>query len=222
MMLNRLPKSIVAATCVLALSFMASHVSAQLLNPSFESPDASGGDVGGTADWSTFNQVFTTSFVARSGTQSLKTFGPFQPGGGTGATQLLPAAPGQTWVGEIYAQNNSADALDSVDFGVYKIEFLDAGFNLAAGGLAGIDVFESNPINAGSPVDVWNLLGVGTAPAPAGTAFVNAVLVKVDVDGTNGGSIFWDDASLKLVPEPSSLGLLGFAGLGLLIRRRQG
>jgi hypothetical protein len=41
------------------------------------------------------------------------------------------------------------------------------------------------------------LLGVGTAPAPAGTAFAQAVLVKVDMDGAQGGSIFWDDARLQ-------------------------
>ena len=40
------------------------------------------------------------------------------------------------------------------------------------------------------------LLGVGTAPAPETTAYARAVIVKVDVDGAQGGSIFWDDASL--------------------------
>ena len=62
----------------------------------------------------------------------------------------------------------------------------------------GIDVFESNQINAATPFDTWTLLGVGTAPAPAGTAWARAVIVKVAVDGFNGGSIFWDDASLRL------------------------
>ena len=37
------------------------HADAALLNPSFESPDASGGDVAGTADWGTFNGVFTVN-----------------------------------------------------------------------------------------------------------------------------------------------------------------
>ena len=110
--------------------------------------------------------------------------------------QSLPAAPGQTWVGEIYALNASLDPIDNADFGVYKIEFRDVNGNLAAGGVFGVDVFESNPINASAPIDQWQLLGVGTAPAPAGTAFAQAVLVKVDIDGGQGGSIFWDDARL--------------------------
>jgi hypothetical protein len=169
---------------------------AQLLNPGFESPDASGGDVGGTANWASFNFVFTTAAVAHSGSQSLKTFGPFSQFGGSGAVQALPANPGETWVGEIWALNASFDPIDNVDFGVYKIEFRDAAFNLVAGGVAGVDVFESNQINASTPHDAWTLLGVGTAPAPVGTAFAQAVLVKVDIDGAQGGSIFWDDARL--------------------------
>ncbi len=83
-------------------------------------------------------------------------------------------------------------------------------FQLAAGGIFGVDVFESNQISGATPLDVWTLLGVGTAPAPANTAYAQAVIVKVDVDGAQGGSIFWDDARLFIddpVPvEPSSWG----------------
>jgi hypothetical protein len=110
----------------------------------------------------------------------------------------LAALPGQTWVAEIYALNSSADPIDNVDFGVIKIEFLDAGLNLAAGGVAGVDIFESPQINASTPQDQWTLLGVGTAPAPANTAYANFVIVKVDVDGGQGGSLFWDDAVLRI------------------------
>lgn len=177
---------------------VAGSASAQLLNPGFELDDASGGDVAGATNWGVFNGVFTTAAFAHSGTQCLKTFGPFVVGGGAGATQMLPAVAGETWVGEIYALNSSTDPIDDQDFGVYKIEFLDAALNLVAGGVAGVDVFESNAINGATAVDTWTLLGVGTAPAPAGTAWANAVLVKVDIDGAQGGSIFWDDASLSI------------------------
>lgn len=187
---------------VAALLFVAGTASAALLNPGFESPDASGGDQPGTANWDSFNFVFTTAAVSHSGTQALKTFGPFGPGGGSGCVQSVPAAPGDTWVGEIWALNAGFDPIDNVDFGVYKIEFLDAAGNLAAGGIFGVDVFESNPVNGTSPLDQWVLLGVGTAPAPANTAFARAVIVKVDVDGGQGGSIFWDDADL-FVDNPS-------------------
>lgn len=188
--------------CGLALAALlsfgtAGDASAQIQNGSFELPDASGGDQPGTANWNSFNFVFTTAAVAHSGTQSLKTFGPFGPGGGSGAVQAIPAAPGETWVAEVWALNASFDPIDNVDFGVAKIEFLDVNFNLAAGGVFGVDVFESNQINGTTASDQWTLLGVGTAPAPANTAYAQIVLVKVDVDGTQGGSIFWDDATLE-------------------------
>jgi len=178
------------------LLFGASMASAQLLNPGFESPNASGGDVYGSANWNVFNQAFTTAAFAHSGSQCLKTYGPFSQFGGTGAVQALAALPGQTWVAEVWVLNSAADPIDNVDFGVLKIEFLNASFGLVAGGVAGVDVFESAPVNASTPQDVWTKLGVGSAPAPAGTAYANIVLVKVDMDGAQGGSIFWDDATL--------------------------
>lgn len=185
-----------AAALTLLLAGVAGDASAQLLNPGFESPDASGGDVPGTDNWDVFNNVYTTATMSRTGTQCLKTFGPFLPGGGSGSTQIVPAAPGQTWIGQIFAMNASSDPLDGVDFGVYKIEFLDASFAFAAGGVFGVDFFESNAIDGTLPQDTWHALGVGTAPAPPGTAWARAVIVKVDVDGANGGSIFWDDAGM--------------------------
>lgn len=198
----------------LLLVGLAGGAAAQLLNGSFESPNASGGDVLCTTGWNCFNDVYTTATVSRMGTQCLKTYGPFVPAGGSGATQMLPTLPGQTWVGRIWAMNWSFDPLDSVDFGVYKIEFLNASMQLAAGGLAGVDIFESNPINATLPRDTWTLLGVGTAPAPAGTVWVRAVIVKVDLDGAQGGSIFWDDALLFREPQAVS-DPLAAAGLQL-------
>lgn len=198
----RMAKASLGGVALAALLLCAGGASAQLLNPGFEAPDASGGDQPGTANWDSFNFVYTTAAVAHSGSQSLKVFGPFSPGGGSGAVQSVPAAPGETWVGEIWALNASFDPIDNVDFGVFKIEFLDAGGNFAAGGIFGVDVFESNPINGSAPLDQWILLGVGTAPAPANTAFARAVIVKVDVDGGQGGSMFFDDANL-FVDDPS-------------------
>jgi hypothetical protein len=203
------------AFATLLLVGLASGGVAQLQNPSFESPDASGGDVPGTANWTSFNNVYTTATTAYTGTQCLKTFGPFVPAGGSGATQMLAAAPGQTWLGQILALNWSADPLDTVDFGVYKIEFLNSSLQLAAGGLAGVDIFESNPINASLSQDVWHLLGVGTAPAPDGTVWARAVIVKVDMDGAQGGSIFWDDASLIHLSPTGAPGSGAAAGLEL-------
>ena len=206
-----------AAACgaaVAALICGGTATAANLLgNPGFETPDASIGDVSNApgAPWIPFaspTDRYTSQTVARSGSQSLKLFGPFDfIGGGVGATQKVPASPGDVFVGEIYAQTRSSDPIEGDDFGVYKIEFLNSAMGLVSGvvgGLAGVDVFESNRFDITSPQDEWTKLGIGTAPAPAGTAFANVVIVKVQL-GTNfmlpfrGGSIFWDDASLGKV-----------------------
>ncbi len=79
-----------------------------LTNDSFETPDASGGDVPGAgAPWNSFNSNFTTSNLrnnnppgtfyspdAHSGTQLLKQFGT-----DAGSFQDLPASEGETWAG---------------------------------------------------------------------------------------------------------------------------
>lgn len=205
-------------------------------NSSFETPDASGGDVNNApgAPWSGFsdpNIRFTSTAVARTGAQSLKMFGPFDfIGGGVGATQLVGATGGQAYEGGIYAYNFSADPIQGNNFGVFKIEFLDASMEFVSNGvdpddtpLAGFNVFESDPINASSTQDVWTWLGV-EATAPAGTAYINAVIVAVQLgdgnDNVVGGSSFWDDASVEAVPEPASLALIGLGAMALVRRRR--
>ncbi|MCA9257194.1 MAG: PEP-CTERM sorting domain-containing protein [Phycisphaerales bacterium] len=223
-------RNFVAGAAVLAaVAMFPTTTRANLLsNVGFETPDASGGDVfdAPAAPWIGFNDPglrYTTSTVARTGNQSLKMFGPFDfIGGGVGAVQAVPATPGTTYTGEIWALNNSADAIQGNNFGVFKLEFLDAGFNLIPGGL-GVGFVESNPINAGTPQDQWTLLGAGGVAA-AGTAWVQAVIVQVQLGDGNGafvgGSIFWDDASVTAVPEPTTLALLGMGGIVVLRRRR--
>ena len=55
-----------------------------------------------------------------------------------------------------------------------------------------------------------------TSPSPAGTAFV-----KFEISLDNGvGTIYVDDASLTVVPEPASLGMVAIGASTLLRRRR--
>ncbi|MEM6330053.1 MAG: PEP-CTERM sorting domain-containing protein [Planctomycetota bacterium] len=202
-----------------------------MTNGSFEAPDASGGDVsnGPAAPWVGFgdpNVRFTTATESFDGDQSLKTFGPFGfIGDGAGGLQSAPATPGTVYVGEIYALQQSADALQGGNFGVYKLEFLDAGGGFVGGSpILGFNVFESNPFNAMSPLDEWTLLGVGGL-APAGTASVQAVIVQVQLGdatgGIVGGAIFWDAATVIAIPEPSSFALAACGLAGVVARRRR-
>lgn len=212
----------------------AGSVSAQnlLSNGSFEATDASGGDNPDHADWGSFNDPntqFTSASEAFDGNQSLKTFGPFDfIGGGTGVFQQFPVTSGTAYTGEIYALQQSNDALAGDNFGVFKLEFFNANGEFALGPngevntpLLGWNVFESNAFNASSPLDTWTLLGVGgVAPSDAVTG--QAVIVQVQLgDGAGnftGGAIFWDSASV--VPAPASAALLGLGGLAAARRRR--
>lgn len=73
-------------------------------------------------------------------------------------------------------------------------------------------------------LDEWLQLTAGGF-SPPGTAFARSVLVQVQGgDGAGnfvGGAIFWDEAFLMQVPEPTSMALLGLSGLGMLLIRRK-
>ncbi len=203
----------------------------QLANNSFEVPDASGGSTGPITGWFEFgapNTRFVTQNVPpENGLQTLQMFGPFDfIGGGTGVGQTFAASPGETWVAEIYSRNDSSDAIGAGNFTAMKIEFLDNGLGPVGGSfVAGVNVFEVIVANEFTPKDQWNFFGVGSAPAPAGTEFANMILVHVQAgDSITGGSVFLDNASMFVIPEPGSatLALMALVGLAGLIRYRRG
>ncbi|UCE02214.1 MAG: T9SS type A sorting domain-containing protein [Candidatus Latescibacterota bacterium] len=189
-----------------------------LMNAGFESPDASGGDVYGTADWFGFNDHFTTAVVSRSGSQALKIFGPFFPGGGAGAGQNVGAASeGDVFRASAWALNWSGDPIDPSNFAVVKIEFLDAGN-------AVIGFAESPQITSALPLDTWTEFSV-EATAPMGTASVQLILVHVQLEPITGGSVFFDDAYMALMmdkPECACIeaGPDGFDDLTLKFRNQ--
>lgn len=171
-----------------------------LANPGFEAPDATNGDVNVLTGWNAFGwdqlHWITRQVSPNSGSQCLKLFGPWDQYGGVGATQIFPAKPGQTWIANIWSLNSSSDRMQNNNFCTMKIEFQDINHGPAGGAwLAGVNVFEEQLANASTPLDVWTLHGLGTAPAPAGTAFANFVIVEVQMGNPiSGGSVFLDDA----------------------------
>ncbi len=177
----------------------------RLANPGFESPSASGGDVNVIHGWNKFGDPNTSWLTwqvpPHGGSQCLKMYGPWDQYGGTGMTQIFPAGPGETWIASIWSMNYSTDRMQNNNFCVMKIEFQDTGHGPAGGTwLAGVNVFEERLADANTPLDVWTLHGLGTAPAPPGTAYVNFVLVEVQMgDPISGGSVFLDDAFLSEV-----------------------
>jgi MYXO-CTERM domain-containing protein len=186
-----------------------------LTNPGFESPNASAGDVYASANWNGFNDVYTHAAAnAHSGTQDLKVFGPFFQFGGAGAVQGgFAASPGQTWEASAFLLNDSADPIQGSNFAVVKIEFLNSG-NAVIGSA------ESPHFTAANPQNLWTPELVQSV-APANTTSAQIVLVHVQLNSpVTGGSVFFDDASFSVVPEPGSMAAALFGVAGLAIRRR--
>jgi hypothetical protein len=210
----------VATASVMALR-LTSPATAALNNPGFESPDASAGDVGSTGGFTapgwtgSFNVNFVSAAHAHSGTQSLKQFGTdagqFQelPTGSVNGGDLVTAT---AW---IFTPAN--DKLVGSEGSNIQIRFFNAAHNVIAVADPGIQ------FNANSPADTWTQLSLNNAPAPAGTVSADILLFSgpySGLSGAPGGAVFWDDATLAVVPEPAGLAIAGLAGAGLLARRR--
>jgi hypothetical protein len=193
-----------------------------LVNPGFEEDDASQADLPFVTGWSLFNEP-QLSWVTQQppggheGLQSLKLYGPWNLWGGVGASQMLPASEGETWQAEVWAINSSEDPMGLGNVCFLKIEFRDANGDPAdptnvppdpPQWLAGINVFEILVLDENTELDVWNLYGLGTAPAPAETASATIVLVEVQGDDgsdpwtPSGGSAFLDDAYFASAMDP--------------------
>jgi hypothetical protein len=202
--------------CVV-VGLLAGAARAAILNPGFEVGDASGGDFYGGTSWGAFNDNWTTNDFARSGTQSLKVFGPFFQFGGAGAVQAQPAVPGTSYTASGFIMSPTGDRINGTNFAVVKLEFLNASN-------AVIGAVESTQFTATSdPADTWAARSA-TGVAPAGTVNAQIVLVHVQLNNpVTGGAVFFDDTDLSLtvIPEPA----LGTAGLlvlgGMALRRRR-
>ena len=219
-----------AAALLVAISAMwATPAAAQnlLANPNFDDQDTSSGDVAGVQDWIDFNGgVFTTSqalpqtmTAALSEPNVVKMFGPFEPDpNAAGILQSFPVNPGDVVTFSASGLNWSSDPLTGDDtfqtFGALKLDFKDVDNNSL--------LFAEEQILPDAPLNEW-LFQTATLTAPAGAVSVEGVLLHVAKDGF-GGSIFWDNASLEIVPipEPTSMGLAAMCAIALVgLRRRR-
>jgi hypothetical protein len=171
-----------------------------LLNPGFES------GTGATADhWTDFGDAYrtatdtTSAVTALSGAESMKVFGPFNPGlGVAGAYQDIPgASAGQTWKLSGFGLNWSGDPMtNTVAYGIAQLIFLD-------GANDQLQVNQSQHFDANTPLDLWQYFQV-TGTAPAGTAAVRAQVAHYGMAGS-AGSVWWDDLSAVVNPDPSTI-----------------
>ncbi len=197
---------------------VATTASADLLvNPGFELDDTTM-ETPSALGWTTFNGVFTNQALANSGANGLKMFG-----GVAGAFQDFPVIPGDRVDGGAVVANPSFDAMANDQIAAINLEFRNAAGDLIDGIISNI------VLDATSPADSVFVPGTVSAVAPDGAVSVRFVLVTGSFEDRNGdqvvtggGAPFYDDAFLFInVPEPTTAGLLGVAGLAALRRRRR-
>ena len=228
---------VVAVAMTAAMSF-SSLSSAALSNAGFESGDATGGNFYGAADWTVFENVFTNATDGpgfgpvshdAGGTQSLTMYGPFFPGGASGAFQSTAVNAGDQVTLEAWAMNWVGDQLQNL--AIVQLSFWDGangtGNNLGSFEVTG-DAFGTADVllevQDGAEVSDWSQMLV-SAVAPAGTVSAQAFLLHIQTAEPccAGGSIFYDDVSIttSAVPVPAAAWLFGSALLGLMgISRR--
>jgi hypothetical protein len=229
-----------------ALMLSVGVAQAALLNSGFESPDASGGDVGGTTDWTTFESVFTNSTLGPAngpvshadnaetlgaGTQSLKMFGPFTgTGGAGGAYQADDSFTGedgtQAYEASVWVMNWAGDPFNTL--GILQFSFWDAdGGQLGGGNQTFVaETFADTiggpntallPVEDGADVSDWTRLSVtGVAPAGTESAEVFLLIIQTADPCCAGGAIYWDDVQINAVPVPAAAWLFGSGLLGLV------
>ena len=192
------------AACLAAgLAFTALTTQAQnlLVDPSFEAaafgqpnPIPVPGGVGG--GWAAF-QGNLTAAAAYSGVQSAALWdNSWNP---SGVYQLVNATAGLSYAASAWFNNLGAPSGWGTPY-LLNLEFHDA-----TGAQVGTTL--SPGWTAEAPVGTWKQL-TASGVAPAGTAYAYLYLMAMNSVPT-GAAFYVDDASLSVVPEPSSLALLG-------------
>ena len=131
-----------------------------------------------------------------------------------GIFQDLPISDGQPVSASIYHKTPDTGVLGVAP--EFRIEFRDAGGNE-------LSRVENNGV---VPTDSYTIVDVAGA-APAGSAFARMVYAvqtfvnEPDGGASNSGTVFVDDAFMMVVPEPTSVALLGLGGLALVAWRRR-
>ena len=140
-----------------------------------------------------------------------------------GAYQILPATAGTVYNASVYALTDTGVQGDSwTTPAILSMTFLDSSFgtNGLSGGPSGGYSTGWQPV---APNDTWQQLSTGGA-APNGTAYVGFYVMNM-VSGANTGpvNVYYDNASLTAVPEPTTLALMsmGLAVPFYFIRRRK-
>ncbi len=163
----------------------------QLVNPSF---DANPGFLDG---WGVFGNTLYGGDVGFQNTAggAAKMFGTFVGGADSGLFQRLAATPGENYELSAYGLVSCENVNDRIESGnpsytQLSIVFRDSGGNEIGGSSTILS-------DASSPEGHWDLRSVSST-APAGTDSVDAVVLFVQPDTTQGGAGWVDDITFKV------------------------
>jgi hypothetical protein len=188
--------------------FAANAAFAQLLNPSFEAGTGVDAD-----NWIRFGNAYREATGAQSGDYAMKMFGNFSGSFNvTGAFQDFAIVEGQSASAGVFAQTLGNDQLQGGNRALLKLIYRDAGNNDLA-------FSESAFIDASSAPDTFLNLTASLGAAPVGTDHGSVFLLFLQEADNAGGSVFFDNVSVGVVPEPFTM--VGIAALAAVAARRK-
>src|SRR5436190_7953472 len=229
---GRLARPLGAALLMALLATVNSGQAANVLaNPGFETGDQSGWVKYGVYDFNTTNNFYdnggvnTTHVWIYDGRYSGKTYGQFTGGENfNGEYQDVGVAAGSVLSADCWVYTSSQDHIGGGNEAWIEVHFMDAGNNDLA--LFKSQVITTDP--ATLPLDNWYdypvtnqvspvVANVSTLAAPAGTAKARYQIVFHQPAGFDGGSVYWDDATLNLISGPTPPNILNLYPSGTLL-----
>jgi fibronectin-binding autotransporter adhesin len=178
-----------------------------LSNPGFESPSVGSNTTTTPNVWGNWGPSYISTQYAHSGVQSVQ-----EPGtsGGSGVNQSFSATPGLSYTASVYAMTPSTSKLTGAEEGILNLLFYNSSGTQV--GSDGITVLTANSAtggpNSGSVGSQgWNFYTTtGVAPSTAATVTLALQVGPYSsLSGTNGGSVFWDDAQFGATAATSAV-----------------
>jgi hypothetical protein len=223
--LTKVIGSSVGMAAAFALTTLTTQAQNLLTDPGFENQtSAPNPNPTGVPGWANFGGAGFSQTYAHSGSWSLYT--PDNGGGYSvpGTYQVFAASPGETFMLSGWVFTPNVLPVNGNDFAIFQLSFFTGSPpNNYAGGTgvntAGVNI--GQPAGGGGvplPQGVWTYASV-TGTAGAGVNSLGAYLLDINADAN--ADFYFDDMSLTVVPEPTTMALAGLSGLSLLLSYRR-